>query len=749
MFLPTLNQLKQSKLTIDTFGGLCQREAVPAGSFSDMENMACDDYPVLSTRKKRGVGGTLRSLSGFAAGTDSLYWISDNILHIGKNEIELPPIKTNLYDTDKLTKGKYYVNGVLTQNPYLDSFEILSVSPGDKIDASSWKFTSQYSGAGGGVRVGLFQNGTWVRDLLTYDTVGKDYIEIPAGVNQIAVAYWADDKSRYLYNLTADGKKQEKREMVLMGANLFVFPDKVYVNTEAPEKKVEHMENAFEAKKGYRLRLFKVPFNFDGNKNTIHQANLYEPDNSKTLTGTVASSGVNGDVFVSVAQTPSVLYQVTGLKTHENGVKLETRKLSLTRVDNYYLLVAIQDDTGKECDLSFLSEGDYVEFKGLEGRLEPLNGWHCVEKVLMQKFSNAEEKKGVLLINAKLDNDSYSYNSAEDNIEFTRFDAAGFAIKRSTPDMEYVVGYQNRLWGCNSEKNEIYCSALGDFKNWRKYEETSISSYAASVGVAGIFTGACVQNGVPTFFKENTIFKIYGTRPQNFQILSYEQKGVEQGSGKSLCLIGGVCYYKAVDGVYAYDGNSVHRISGSLGDENFSRAIAGRQVDKYYISLFSENKMQRFLYCYDTSKGLWTKEDAARISAFANCREQLYFIEDDTLYSVGGRNDFTVANGIESVEDAFAWFAETGDLYEDSTDKKYISKLQLRLTVQGSVNISLQQDGGQWETVYRTVEKDKRTITVPILPRRCEYLRVRLEGRGACKLYALSMTSEKGSELNG
>lgn len=430
MLLPALNQLKQSKLTIDAFKGLCHKENVPVGAFYDMENMACDDYPVLSTRKKRGVGGTLRNLSGFAAGTDSLYWISDNLLHIGKDEVELPPIQTNLYDGDTVTKGKYYIGGVLTVNPFVDTSALLAVKPGDEINVSGMHFTSSHATSGaGGVRIGLFQSGKWQRDFAPAETFEKDSFKIPDGIDQISVPFWVDDKSRYIYNLSADERKQEKRELVLMGANLFIFPDKVYVNTEAPEKKIEHMENAFEAKKGYQLRLFKVPFDFDGNKNTIHAANLYEPDNGKTLTGTVAYSGVTGDVFSSVAQTPSVLYKVTGMKTHENGVKLGTRKLSLTRIDNYYLLVVIQDDKGIECDLSFLSEGDYVEFKGLEGSLEPLNGWHCVEKVLMQKFANAEEKKGVLLINAKLDNDSYSYNSTEDKIVFTRFAAAGFAIK--------------------------------------------------------------------------------------------------------------------------------------------------------------------------------------------------------------------------------------------------------------------------------------------------------------------------------
>ena len=58
---------------------------------------------------------------------------------------------------------------------------------------------SQYSTVGGGISVGLFQDNTWVNDLSAAEVYWKDYIEIPEGVNQIAVPYWKDDTSRTLY----------------------------------------------------------------------------------------------------------------------------------------------------------------------------------------------------------------------------------------------------------------------------------------------------------------------------------------------------------------------------------------------------------------------------------------------------------------------------------------------------------------------------------------------------------------------
>ena len=65
-------------------------------------------------------------------------------------------------------------------------------------------------------------------------------------------------------------------------------------------------------------------------------------------------------------------------------------------------------------------------------------------------------------------------------------------VERTCPDMDYIVEHDNRLWGCSSEKHEIYCCALGDPTNWRKYSGLSTDSYAVTVGSPGVFTGMAV-----------------------------------------------------------------------------------------------------------------------------------------------------------------------------------------------------------------------------------------------------------------
>ncbi len=141
------------------------------------------------------------ALENFQKGPITMEYLASDVKEKFMLYEETEPGETgeNLYDPQKVISGKYYVQGVLTANAYVDTMPLLAVTEGDRIAASSFQMESQYSTVGGGIRVGLFQDNTWVKDLSAAEVYGKDYIEIPEGVNQIAVPYWKDDVSRTLY----------------------------------------------------------------------------------------------------------------------------------------------------------------------------------------------------------------------------------------------------------------------------------------------------------------------------------------------------------------------------------------------------------------------------------------------------------------------------------------------------------------------------------------------------------------------
>ena len=162
--------------------------------------------------------------------------------------------------------------------------------------------------------------------------------------------------------------------------------------------------------------------------------------------------------------------------------------------------------------------------------------------------------------------------------------------------MDFVTESENRLWACSSEKHEIYASKLGDPKNWYCYEGISTDSYAVTVGSDGDFTGACTYLGNILFFKEDTVHKIYGSQPSNFQVMSSSIRGVAKGSEKSLAIVNETLYYQSRNGIVAYAGSAPTKISEALGEEAYHSVHAGAIGNKYYASMCrGENEWHLFV----------------------------------------------------------------------------------------------------------------------------------------------------------
>ena len=56
-------------------------------------------------------------------------------------------------------------------------------------------------------------------------------------------------------------------------------------------------------------------------------------------------------------------------------------------------------------------------------------------------------------------------------------------------------------------------------------------------------------------------------------------------------------------------------------------------------------------------------------------------------------------------------------------------------------------DETQWQSAGTVSSLGLRSFTLPVLPRRCDRLRLRLTGSGAFRLYSLSRILERGSDL--
>ena len=100
----------------------------------------------------------------------------------------------------------------------------------------------------------------------------------------------------------------------------------------------------------------------------------------------------------------------------------------------------------------------------------------------------------------------------------------------------------------------------------------------------------------------------------------------------------------------------------------------------------------------------------------------------------------------EAEKEDIMWDLETGDLGLDTPNQKYISRIQLRMDLRGSLQIDLQYDNDDLTNVYLAHSDHLKSITVPITVRRCDHFKIRMSGFGQFKLYSMGYQLSEGSE---
>ena len=330
-------------------------------------------------------------------------------------------------------------------------------------------------------------------------------------------------------------------------------------------------------------------------------------------------------------------------------------------------------------------------------------------------------------------------------------------VERTCPEMDFVVEKDNRLWGCSSADHEIYCCKLGDPTNWRAYQGVATDSYAVTVGPPAPFTGAAVSGSAVIFFKENCLHRVYGTQPSNFTVYVDNLRGVQQGCHKSAVRVNEYLYYKSVFDVCVYADSEVAGISAALGTESYKNAVAGVCGNRLYLSMEDQEGAWQLLV-YDTAAGVWTREDGTHALGFASCLTETFMLRaDGELYALlpGEYNkdffmvgsDYTVY-AQEETDEEVSWELRTGEILRELPDHKYIGKIQLYLELDpgARAEVALRRDGGAWETVQELSGGDQRRCTLPIYPRRCDRMEIRLTGVGHARLVNWSKYVGYGSE---
>lgn len=484
------------------------------------------------------------------------------------------------------------------------------------------------------------------------------------------------------------------KSLVSMGAYVIIMPDKKYINTKDHSDR-GNIEETLETSGETTFELCKI----DGSAYKEPPAQDTAPQNPKDT-----------DLWLDTSSIPHTLKQYSTINS--TWVSIATTYIKITFSD---------------VDLLPFSAGDGITISGLEEtELSDLNGTAVIQEV----GENYIVIIGIIKKKTTL--------------------ATKITFERLMPTMDFIIESENRLWGCRYGEdingnvvNEIYASKLGDFKNWNCFAGISTDSYVATVGTDGQFTGAVTHLGYPIFFKENCMHKVYGNYPANYQIQTTHCRGVQKNCSKSLVIVNEILYYKARSAVCVYDGSLPVEISSAFGDITYTNAVAGTVKNKYYISMMDNNGEYQ-LFVYDTKRGLWHKEDNTHVLDFCTYRGELYYID------AKNNQIKTILGSGTPDKSPINWMAESGIIGTDLPDKKYISRLDVRmkLTVGTRVYFYIEYDScGQWEHLFTMTGIKLQSFPISIRPRRCDHMRIRIEGDGEAKIFSICKTIEQGSDV--
>jgi hypothetical protein len=156
-----------------------------------------------------------------------------------------------------------------------------------------------------------------------------------------------------------------------------------------------------------------------------------------------------------------------------------------------------------------------------------------------------------------------------------------------------------------------------------------------------------------------------------------------------------------------------------------------------------DNLGEYHLFVYDIAKGMWHKEDDLQVDSFCSCRGELYAISKGNIITMLG-------SGTKDTEPV-SWFVETGEIGLFSPDMKYISRITIRMAMDIGAEVAVYAKydfSDEWEQQCVLTSTNLRSFSIPIRPKRCDHMKLRIEGVGETKIYSITKTIEQGSELS-
>ncbi len=518
----------------------------------------------------------------------------------------------------------------------------------------------------------------------------------PHGVYYKNGLLWVDGTQLFYNGESVGSVSDTDKQFCGMGSRVLIWPDKVYFDTA--DKSLHELGAKWQAVHEVGV----LPALEDSAEYTVSHMGVTPPDNPK-----------NGDYWMDTSDRKAVL-RIYNISTQTWGAVPTTYvKLSATGIGAKFA----KHDTVRISGFAEKAVGELAE---------SLNG----DCIIWDRGENYVTVSGLA-----------------DKVMVQTPELGQITLERRIPDLDYLTQQDNRIWGCSSKEHTIYACKQGDPTNWFSYMGTAADSYALSVGSDGDFTGAATCMGYVLMFKAGCIHKVYGTKPSNYQITTVRCAGVQQGAADTLVSVQGSLYYLSAEGVMRYDGSLPLNISERLGTVRYTAGAAGARGNQAWFALTRADGKKELLH-WNAARELWHKEDALDAMQFSEQENGLCVLtKDGVLWAMGQEDDPHVAHADR--EKQVHWSAETGEIGLYDGDNRFVSRLLLQLGGQKDTQLKIYAswDGGDWQLLADRTLYREQTLLLPILPQRCNRMRLKLQGKGDIRLYSLSKMQEWGSEL--
>lgn len=715
MYLSEMNQTDKKRNFINAFGGYNHQLRIGDSEFFDMKNMTADNYPVLSSRGARNYKLQIASQEyepidtsvecGFVEESLSrkYAWYRMEFEISAGEEYVLP------YQVNKEYVGTYRVKISFLNDseevPYENGFEKVFIAPEGYSKARVNITAERKSGVTGWnedntelfiTELYALRHNERIRGML----LKGDKLAYMIG----STLYWNGEKFDFSEYTSGDKEQQ----LISYGAYILIFPAGVYLNTNDTSDY------------GYLGALYETA----GNKVTYSMCDLNGAEYEYVLAAEAPQDPADGQYWMKESLEGDSLYRWS-----------ETMAM-WTAVTTTYIKISVAGDKGL-CDSFELYDTVFAE----NAVAEELNTSHTI---WAKGTTESEETVGSYIVITGI---LSKVMEQETSVRFAR----------KIPDLDYVCVSNNRVWGCHygitaeGMVNEIYCCKQGDAKNWYSYMGTSQDSYAISMGDDGEFTGACTYQGYPLFFKENNIYKIYGTYPAAYQLVTYDCRGVQKGSSKGIAIVDEYLVYKSKNDICVFDGNYPVSLSEKLGNRLFSEAAAGSCMSKYYVSMKENDTGEYAVYVYDFKKNLWMKDDDIHIEEFVSSKSgELYGRTQMGIIGFGNKNSNLGLKEVDGTKELVEWYVETGDIGLDMPEGKYISRLKIRASISHGAQMGVSvcyDDTNVWEERWlgggkATGDGKIKSYEFPIIPRKCDTMKIKISGNGKVDIYSLKKVIE-------